>query len=146
MTSASASSLPKNLHSETSPPVLDPSHKFLGAQLINKAKGSGSSRLRAATHEPLEKLPLLRGIPQYQFDACFACHSIVILPHQDAKAADREDLFIRKLRQCSQVFDFTDPLGDLKACLYCIQSQIYLSYHLLCVCSRRRSSGQHPSR
>jgi hypothetical protein len=46
----------------------------------------------------------------------FANHLIVIWLVSDAKAADREDLFIRKLRQCSQVFDFTDPLGDLKAC------------------------------
>ena len=47
----------------------------------------------------------------------FANHLIVIWLVSDAKAADREDLFIRKLRQCSQVFDFTDPLGDLKVCL-----------------------------
>lgn len=29
-------------------------------------------------------------------------------------AGDQEDLFIRKLRQCSLSFDFLDPVADLK--------------------------------
>lgn len=33
----------------------------------------------------------------------------------DAAPADREELFIQKLRQCCVLFDFaTDPLSDLK--------------------------------
>ncbi len=114
MTSAPASSLHKDLHDETSP-VSDPFHKFLGAQLINKAKGSGSSRFRAATHEPLEKLPLLRGIPQNQFDISSTCLLIVALIQTLRLLTARIWLF-RKLRQCSLAFDFTDPLGDLKVC------------------------------
>ena len=27
---------------------------------------------------------------------------------------ERQDLFIRKLHQCSVIFDFTDPMSDLK--------------------------------
>lgn len=32
----------------------------------------------------------------------------------DASAAEREDLFIQKLRQCTVLFDFSEPLSDLK--------------------------------
>lgn len=32
----------------------------------------------------------------------------------DATPADREELFIQKLRQCCVLFDFLDPLSDLK--------------------------------
>ncbi|CAH0391749.1 unnamed protein product [Bemisia tabaci] len=32
----------------------------------------------------------------------------------DVPAAEQEELFIRKLRQCSIVFDFMDPMSDLK--------------------------------
>ena len=33
----------------------------------------------------------------------------------DCSAADREELFIKKLKQCSVIFDFSlDPLSDLK--------------------------------
>jgi serine/threonine-protein phosphatase 2A regulatory subunit B' len=32
----------------------------------------------------------------------------------DVRESERHDLFIRKIRQCSVVFDFTDPLADLQ--------------------------------
>ncbi len=32
----------------------------------------------------------------------------------EADPSDREDLFIKKLRQCCVIFDFTEPLDDLK--------------------------------
>ena len=34
--------------------------------------------------------------------------------YTDCKPADREDLVIKKLRQCAEVFDFSDPLSELK--------------------------------
>eukprot|EP00042_Codosiga_hollandica_P019621 m.61155 g.61155 ORF g.61155 m.61155 type:complete len:586 (-) comp49424_c0_seq1:328-2085(-) len=88
-----AVALPAKATHVEQPPVADSFHKFLGAPLVHKEKRADSSRFRTGPREPLEKLPLLK----------------------DAKAADREDLLIRKLRQCSQVFDFTDALGDLKS-------------------------------
>lgn len=32
----------------------------------------------------------------------------------DVAAAEREDLFVQKLRQCCVLFDFSEPLSDLK--------------------------------
>lgn len=32
----------------------------------------------------------------------------------ESSAADREELFIQKLRQCGVLFDFSEPLSDLK--------------------------------
>lgn len=32
----------------------------------------------------------------------------------EVSAAEREELFIQKLRQCCVLFDFTEPLSDLK--------------------------------
>jgi serine/threonine-protein phosphatase 2A regulatory subunit B' len=32
----------------------------------------------------------------------------------DADASEREELFIKKFRQCCVLFDFTEPLDDLK--------------------------------
>lgn len=32
----------------------------------------------------------------------------------DVPTAEQESLFIKKLRQCSVVFDFMDPVADLK--------------------------------
>jgi serine/threonine-protein phosphatase 2A regulatory subunit B' len=33
----------------------------------------------------------------------------------DTPAADQPDLFLRKLNQCCYVFDFMDPISDLKS-------------------------------
>ena len=32
----------------------------------------------------------------------------------DAPSQERQDLFIKKLQQCCMVFDFMDPVGDLR--------------------------------
>lgn len=32
----------------------------------------------------------------------------------EVSAAEREELFVQKLRQCCVLFDFTEPLSDLK--------------------------------
>lgn len=42
------------------------------------------------------------------FDICF-CVTVTEVP-----APEREELFIQKLRQCCVLFDFTEPLSDLK--------------------------------
>lgn len=43
------------------------------------------------------------------------CMNEIILFKLDAIPAEREDLFIQKIRQCTVLFDFVqDPLSDLK--------------------------------
>ncbi|KAK9736845.1 Protein phosphatase 2A regulatory B subunit (B56 family) [Popillia japonica] len=61
--------------------------------LIKKDKRHSSSRFNITKNRELEMLPALK----------------------DASPAEREDLFIQKLRQCCVLFDFaSDPLSDLK--------------------------------
>lgn len=63
------------------------------APLIKKERRQSSSRFNITKNRELQKLALLMEVPQ----------------------AEREDLFIKKIRQCSVLFDFvTDPLSDLK--------------------------------
>lgn len=64
-----------------------------GTPHIKKDKRQNSSRFNVTKNRELQKLPLLK----------------------DATPAEREDLFIQKLRQCMVLFDFVqDPLSDLK--------------------------------
>ena len=37
------------------------------------------------------------------------------LAHTDTPQEERTNLFIRKLEQCCYIFDFTDPMSELKA-------------------------------
>lgn len=69
-------------------------NKFkIGPPHIKKEKRQNSSRFNISKNRELEKLPQLK----------------------DASAADREELFIQKIRQCCVLFDFvSDPLSDLK--------------------------------
>ncbi|CAB3363712.1 Hypothetical predicted protein [Cloeon dipterum] len=61
--------------------------------LKNKDKRQGSSRFNVSKNRELQKLPSLK----------------------EANPADKEQLFIEKLRQCCTLFDFvSDPLSDLK--------------------------------
>lgn len=39
---------------------------------------------------------------------------ILIYSTADSSSLDQEELFIKKLRQCSVSFDFMDPVSDLK--------------------------------
>ncbi|CAL8089981.1 unnamed protein product [Orchesella dallaii] len=55
-------------------------------------KSQGSSRYHQANEADLVPLPLFKDVP----------------------AAEHEELFIRKLRQCCISFDFLDPVADLK--------------------------------
>lgn len=41
-------------------------------------------------------------------------YSIYICAFAEVSAAEREELFVQKLRQCAVLFDFTEPLSDLK--------------------------------
>ena len=43
------------------------------------------------------------------------CLLLLIWFCSDAAPADQQDLFIKKLQQCSAVFDFMDPVSDLKS-------------------------------
>lgn len=55
-------------------------------------KSQGSSRYRSNNDVELQQLPLFKDVP----------------------ASEQEELFIRKLRQCCVVFDFMEPISDLK--------------------------------
>lgn len=39
---------------------------------------------------------------------------IPFISHLEADTGEREELFIKKFRQCCVLFDFTEPLDDLK--------------------------------
>ncbi|XP_011867605.1 PREDICTED: serine/threonine-protein phosphatase 2A 56 kDa regulatory subunit epsilon isoform isoform X1 [Vollenhovia emeryi] len=66
---------------------------FAKRSLKKKSKKSqGSSRYRNSQDVELQQLPLLK----------------------DVNAAEQEELFIKKLRQCCVAFDFMDPMADLK--------------------------------
>ncbi|XP_052766892.1 serine/threonine-protein phosphatase 2A 56 kDa regulatory subunit gamma isoform-like isoform X2 [Mya arenaria] len=67
--------------------------KFTGPPHVKKDKRQNSSRFNVTKNRELVKLPFLK----------------------DATPAEREELFIQKLRQCCVLFDFMqDPLSDLK--------------------------------
>lgn len=69
---------------------IDPFKK--GSLRRKQKKSQGSSRYRSTNDVELQALPLLK----------------------DVTSSEQEELFIRKLRQCSVVFDFMDPVSDLK--------------------------------
>ncbi|XP_013389129.1 serine/threonine-protein phosphatase 2A 56 kDa regulatory subunit gamma isoform isoform X2 [Lingula anatina] len=67
--------------------------KFTGPPHVKKDKRQSSSRFNISKNRELQKLPMLK----------------------DATPAEREDLFVQKIRQCCVMFDFVqDPLSDLK--------------------------------
>ncbi|CAI8007058.1 Serine/threonine-protein phosphatase 2A 56 kDa regulatory subunit delta isoform [Geodia barretti] len=60
---------------------------------IRKDRNRGSSRFNISRNREIQKLP----------------------PLKDASVANREELFVQKIRQCCVIFDFNlDPLSDLK--------------------------------
>ncbi|CAN7995412.1 unnamed protein product, partial [Ixodes hexagonus] len=69
---------------------IDPFKK--GSLKRKQRKSQGSSRYRSANDVELQPLPLLK----------------------DVASGEQEELLIRKLRQCSVVFDFMDPVADIK--------------------------------
>ncbi|KAK7506995.1 hypothetical protein BaRGS_00001846 [Batillaria attramentaria] len=75
------------------PPTAIAKLKYQGPPHIKKDKRQNSSRFNVSKNRELQKLPLLK----------------------DATPAEREELFIQKIRQCAVLFDFVqDPLSDLK--------------------------------
>jgi serine/threonine-protein phosphatase 2A regulatory subunit B' len=74
-----------------------PIDPFTQRQLIKSKKPKrgqqGSSRFITATSKELEPLP----------------------PIKDAPLNDQQELFIKKLKQCCVIFDFMDPVTDLKS-------------------------------
>ena len=132
MTSAPASSLPKNLHDETSPPVLDPSRKFLGAHLINKAKGSGSSRPRSHTRAPGEALS---SVVLSHILSILTLQVLSVLIQTPRLPTARICLFA-SCTNAAKCLTSQTPLGDLKACHHMHSINIRPSIHTLPVCSR----------
>ncbi len=53
----------------------------------------------------------LLNLIDYALNAKFDSNIFVL----DTPAADQQDLFLRKLNQCCYVFDFMDPISDLKS-------------------------------
>ncbi|KAH0946424.1 hypothetical protein HN011_002679 [Eciton burchellii] len=91
--------LPEQFHSASvnakmsSGTFVDRIDPFAKRSLKKKSKKSqGSSRYRNSQDVELQQLPLLK----------------------DCNAAEQEELFIKKLRQCCVAFDFMDPMADLK--------------------------------
>ncbi|XP_059168593.1 serine/threonine-protein phosphatase 2A 56 kDa regulatory subunit gamma isoform-like isoform X4 [Physella acuta] len=75
------------------PPTAIAKIKYPGPPHIKRDKRQNSSRFNISKNRELQKLPLLK----------------------DATPAEREELFIQKIRQCCVLFDFVqDPLSDLK--------------------------------
>ena len=75
------------------PPTQINKLKLSGPNLIKKERRQSSSRFNVSSNRELTKLPLLKDTPP----------------------ADREELFIQKIKQCQVLFDFvSDPLSDLK--------------------------------
>uniref|UniRef100_A0A2M4AGZ2 Serine/threonine protein phosphatase 2A regulatory subunit n=4 Tax=Anopheles triannulatus TaxID=58253 RepID=A0A2M4AGZ2_9DIPT len=75
----------------------------------NKGAGSAAAAAAVAANQLLEKRPSSGRfiIPKY--------NEIETLPPlKDAGPGEREELFIQKLRQCCVLFDFSEPLNDLK--------------------------------
>lgn len=69
---------------------IDPFKK--GSLKRKQRKSQGSSRYRLTSDVELQQLPLLKDLPQ----------------------GEQEELFIKKLKQCCVIFDFMDPVADLK--------------------------------
>jgi serine/threonine-protein phosphatase 2A regulatory subunit B' len=94
--SSSSSSSFSGSSSLLSPPSNDRIDPFTQRQLIKSKKvkrQQGSSRFVNAVNKELEPLPAIK----------------------DALPQDQQDLFIKKLKQCCVVFDFMDPVTDLKS-------------------------------
>lgn len=107
-----------------------PSANNLGSNTAKKDKRMNSSRFNISKNRELTPLLRLTGelhciIQSDDFflyvntfhrfllhvNGNFMTHST--LP-TEVSAAEREELFIQKLRQCCVLFDFTEPLSDLK--------------------------------
>ena len=75
------------------PPTAINKMKFSGPPHIKKDRRQSSSRFNITQNRELVKLPQL----------------------SEASPAEKEELFIQKIRQCTVLFDFvSDPLSDLK--------------------------------
>jgi serine/threonine-protein phosphatase 2A regulatory subunit B' len=101
-TSTGAGNSPAASNSLLSPPGLSaadhnrPIDPFTQRQVIKSKKikrQQGSSRFITATNKELEPLP----------------------PIKDAPVQEQQELFIKKLKQCCVIFDFMDPVTDLKS-------------------------------
>ena len=74
----------------------------------------GSSRFISQMGKELEPLPLIKGSHSVQITFDYTWF-LMFLIHLDAPVHEQQDLFIKKLKQCCIVFDFMDPVTDLKS-------------------------------
>lgn len=88
-----ASSVGATLQAPTTAAFKDKIDPFMKGSLKRKQKKSqGSSRYRLTSDVELQQLPSLEDVPSSEVEA----------------------LFIKKVRQCCVIFDFMDPVADLK--------------------------------
>lgn len=103
---------------------------FAKRSLKKKSKKSqGSSRYRNSQDVELQPLPQLKGNQSNSTIILLITTNIKIKSNPnafcvsfvfpmyfiaDSSSLDQEELFIKKLRQCSVSFDFMDPVSDLK--------------------------------
>jgi len=84
------------ISTEATSSTVRPIDPFVQRQVIKSKKikrQQGSSRFISSTTKELEPLP----------------------PIKDAPVNEQQELFIKKLKQCCVVFDFMDPVTDLKS-------------------------------
>ncbi|KAI9355737.1 phosphatase 2A regulatory B subunit-domain-containing protein [Zopfochytrium polystomum] len=74
---------------------------------LSKTKRQGSSRFHITERVELEKLNSFKGIDKRLGNPTH-------MSEPDVPPSERQDLFIKKLQQCSVLFDFNDALSDLK--------------------------------
>lgn len=80
-------------HDGTSNEGFNPFNQRQAIRTRRIKRQQGSSRFINEQYKELEQLP----------------------PIKDAPAADQQELFIKKLKQCCVIFDFMDPVADLKS-------------------------------
>ncbi|RKP10806.1 phosphatase 2A regulatory B subunit-domain-containing protein [Thamnocephalis sphaerospora] len=76
-------------------------------------KSASLSRLKLA-HDSIPMLKSPARQPSSRFHAAGRVELERLPGLHEVREIERHDLFIRKIRQCSVVFDFTDPLADLQ--------------------------------
>lgn len=93
MSTPKAQDKPDKVKSTGSESVLDRMDSFKNLKLKKAKKSQGSARFQPQASEQLQVLPQIADITD---------------------ASEQHELFVQKLRQCCAVFDFTDPVTDVK--------------------------------
>lgn len=91
-----------------------------GETKVSPSAGGAPPPASIVPRGEVARVPIARAVPRRpgssRFSAAHHTQELVKLPPiKDASTAEREQLFVQKLRQCCLLFDFADePLSDLK--------------------------------